>query len=134
MTRVMLMAVLDTLLPGDNGAPPLPAASEAALDTKALERLVEPLLAALGDADQFLMAKPADRALRLRAAEQAAPDAFKALLAEALAAYYESPSVLTVLGWRAAPPQPQGHSATPTSEATLRLLDAVKSRGQLWRA
>ncbi len=34
MTRVMLLAVLDTLLPGDESEPPLPSASEAALDLK----------------------------------------------------------------------------------------------------
>jgi hypothetical protein len=36
--RAMLLAVLDTLLPGDQGEPPLPRASDAALDLAALER------------------------------------------------------------------------------------------------
>ncbi|HET6161414.1 MAG TPA: hypothetical protein VFE34_23935 [Dongiaceae bacterium] len=134
MTRVMLLAVLDTLLPGDDGEPPLPSASEAALDLKALERLAEPVVTALADSDGFLMASPVERVARLRAVEQAAPDAFKALLAEALATYYEAPPVLAALGWRAAPPQPHGHEVAPIDDATLRNLDKVKGRGQLWRS
>ena len=133
MTRVMLLAVLDTLLPGDEGEPPLPTASEAAHDLKTLDSLAEPVVTVLGDHDEFLMASPADRVARLRAAEQRAPAAFKALLAEALAAYYEAAPVLAALGWRAAPPQPHGHEVAPTEEATIRSLEKVKSRGQLWR-
>jgi hypothetical protein len=134
MTRAMLLAVLDTLLPGDDGEPRLPSASEAALDLKKLERLAEPVVAALGDSDGFLMAAAIDRVARLRAVEQAAPDAFRALLAEALATYYEAAPVVAALGWRVAPPQPHGHNVAPNEDATLRTLEKVKSRGQLWRA
>ena len=134
MTRVMLLAMLDTLLPGDEAEPPLPSASEAALDLKNLERLAEPVVSALGDSDGFLMASPADRVARLRAVEQSAPDAFKALLAEALATYYEAAPVIAALGWRVAPPQPHGHDVAAIEDATLRTLDKVKVRGQLWRA
>ena len=133
MTRVMLLAVMDTLLPGDESEPPLPSASEAALNLKKLERLAEPVVAALGDADSFLMASAVDRVTKLRAVEQAAPDAFKALLVEALAAYYEAAPVLAAVGWRAAPPQPHGHDVAPNDEETLRSLDKVRGRGQLWR-
>ena len=133
MTRVMLLAVLDTLLPGDEGEPPLPSASEAALDLKKLERLAEPVVTVLGDADSFLMASAVDRVAKLRAVEQAAPDSFKALLAEALAAYYEAAPVLAALGWRAASPQPHGHDVARGDEETLRSLDKVRGRGQLWR-
>lgn len=133
MTRVMLLAVLDTLLPGDESEPTLPSASEAALDLKTLERLAEPVVAGLGDADSFLMASAMDRVAKLRAVEQGAPNAFKALLAEALAAYYEAAPVLAALGWRAAPPQPHGHDVAPNDEVMLRSLDKVRGRGQLWR-
>ncbi len=91
-------------------------------------------MAALGDSDAFLMASPVDRVAGLRAVEQSAPAAFKALLAEALATYYEAAPVLAALGWRAAPPQPHGHDVAPTEEATMRSLEKVKNRGQLWRA
>jgi len=134
MTRVMVLAVLDTLLPGDEGEPRLPSASEAALDLKKLERLAEPVVAALGDGDGFLMAAAVDRVARLRAVEQAAPDAFRALLAEALATYYEAAPVVAALGWRIAPPQPHGHDVAPKEDVTLRTLEKVKSRGRLWRA
>jgi hypothetical protein len=130
----MLLAVLDTMLPGDEGEPPLPSASEAALDVKKLEQLAEPVVAALGDGDGFLMASAVDRVAQLRTVEQKAPEAFKALLAEALASYYETAPVLAALGWRVAPPQPHGHEVAVTDEATLRNLEKVKSRGQLWRA
>jgi hypothetical protein len=130
----MLFAVLDLLLPGDEGEPPLPSASAAGLDAAGLAHVAEPVLEALGDHDGFLTASTAARVVRLRAVEQARPDAFKALLAEALAGYYEAPPVLTALGWRVAPPQPHGHDVAPTDPSTLRLLEAVKQRGPLWRA
>jgi hypothetical protein len=129
----MLPAILDTLLPGDQGEPPLPRASDAALDLAALERLAGPVIAALGSGDGFLTATPAERAARLRAVEQTQPEAFGTLLAKALAAYYQAAPVLAALGWRAAPPQPHGHDVAPTDGATLRLLERVRTRGRLWR-
>lgn len=134
MTRTMLLAILDTLFPGDEGEPPLPAASEAGLDLAKLEQLAEPVAAALGDSGDFLMAAPADRVAKLRIVELNAPAAFKALLAEALATYYEAPRVLAALGWRIAPPQPHGHEVAPNDGDTFCNLEKVKSRGQLWRA
>jgi len=134
MSRVLLLAILDTMLPGDAGQPPLPAASEAGLELETLERLAEPAVAALADRDGFLMASPADRVAQLRIVELNVPDAFKALLAEALATYYEAPPVVAVLGWRTAPPQPHGHDVAPNDDATWRSLEKVKARGQLWRA
>jgi hypothetical protein len=133
MSRALLLAVLDTMLPGDAGQPPLPPASEAGLDLGTLERLAEPVVAALADRDAFLMAAPADRVALLRIVELNAPDAFKALLAEALATYYEAPPVVAALGWRTAPPQPHGHDVAPDDDATRHALDKVRVRGQLWR-
>jgi hypothetical protein len=130
----MLFAILDTLLPGDDGEPTLPIASEAGLDLGKLERLAEPVVAALGDSDGFLTSSPAHRVAKLRVVELNAPEAFKALLVEALAAYYEAAPVVAALGWRIAPPQPHGHEVAPIDDATLRLLDKVRNRGQLWRA
>jgi hypothetical protein len=42
--------------------------------------------------------------------------------------------VVAALGWRIAPPQPHGHDVAPNDGSTLRSLEKVKSRGQLWRA
>ena len=133
MSRVLLLAMLDTMFPGDTGEPPLLPASEAIPDVGKLERLAEPVVAALADRDAFLMAAPADRVAQLRIAELNVPDAFKALLAEALASYYEAPPVVGALGWRAAPPQPHGHNVAPNDEASWHGLEKVKARGQLWR-
>lgn len=133
MTRVMLLAVLDTLFPGDEGKPPLPSASQVALDLKSLERLAEPVVAALGDADSFLIAPAPEREAQLRTVEQASPEPFKLFLGEMLAAYYEAAPVLAALGWRGAPPQPDGHDVPPADEAALRSLEKVRRRGQLWR-
>ncbi|NJM92327.1 MAG: hypothetical protein HC861_06605 [Rhodospirillaceae bacterium] len=44
----------------------------------------------MADRDAFLMASPADRVAQLRIVELNAPGAFKAVLAEALATYYEA--------------------------------------------
>lgn len=133
MTRGMLLAILDTMLPGDEGEPPLPPASEAGLDFAGLQRLAEPVLAAL-DSDGFLTAAPADRVAQLRIVELNAPAAFKSLLAEALASYYEAPLVVAALGWRVASPQPRGHDVAPNDDRTSRILEKVKARGRLWRA
>ena len=133
MTRAVLFAILDTLLPGDEGEPPLPRASEAALDLTLLERLAQPVIAALGDADDFVGSAQAARVARLRAAEQAVPEAFRALLTEALAAYYEAAPVLAALDWRNAPPQPHGHALDDSDPAVLRKLDRLRSRAKLWR-
>ena len=134
MTRAALQAVLDTLLPGDDGEASLPPASEAGLDLAKLARLAEPVIAALGDPDGFVTAVPANRVARLRIVELNVPAAFKALLAEALASYYEAPPVLAVLGWRVEPPQHHGHDVAPDDDALFRSLEKVKSRGRRWRA
>jgi hypothetical protein len=60
--------------------------------------------------------------------------AFKALLGEAMASYYDSPAVLAALGWRVASPQPHGHDVAPGHDTMLQLLDKVRARGPLWRA
>jgi len=134
MSRALLLAMLDTMFPGDAGQPPLPPASEAGLELGTLERLAEPVIGALADRDAFLTASPADRVAQLRIVETNVPDAFKALLTEALATYYEAPAVVAALGWRSAPPQPHGHDVAPNDDADWRGLEKVKGRGQLWRA
>ena len=134
MTRAVLLAMLDTMFPGDHGKPPLPPASQAGLDLAKLERLAKPVVAALGDADAFSTAAPAERVATLRIVELNAPTAFKAFLVESLASYYECPPVLAALGWRVAPPQPHGHALPPNNGESFHALDKVKSRGQLWRA
>lgn len=123
-----LIALLDTLLPGDDVLPPF---SRAEID---LTRLDASALLASIDQLAFVRATSEERVALLQQAEQSAPDAFRAFLAQALAAYYQAPRVQAALGWRSAPPQPAGHEPSSGDEAAWRLLEKVRTRGRLWRA
>lgn len=137
MTAPLLIALLDALLPGDDGgqhgATPLPSFSGAGIDPAPLEPVAQPLIAALDQA-AFARGVAADRAALLRALELRAPDAFRAFLGQALAAYYQAPIVQAAFGWRHEPPQPAGHRLSGSDDDTWRLLDKVRRRGALWRA
>jgi hypothetical protein len=132
MTNVALGALLDTLLPGDDDAAPLPAFSQAEIDPALLEAAARPLIAAVDQA-AFIRATVADRTALMQEIERNLPDAFRVFLGQALAAYYQAPRVQKALGWRAEPPQPTGHRLSGDDEISLRLLDKVRKRGQLWR-
>lgn len=133
-------AIVDLLLPGDEDAR-LPAASEvkvndalvAALagpDGHPYHRVVSAVARELGGAHDFLHATPDRRMAALRAAERELPVEFRALVVFALEAYYQSDAVVLAMGWRTEAPQPLGHELDPLNET---LLDAVRSRGPLWR-
>lgn len=132
MTDITLLALLDTLLPGDDGAAPLPAFSRAGIDPVSLEAAAQPILAAIDQA-AFARGTTADRVVLLREIERHAPEAFRALLGQALAAYYQAPRVQAALGWRSEPPQPMGHRLSGNDDRALQLLEKVRKRGQLWR-
>jgi hypothetical protein len=133
MTNIALIAVLDTLLPGDDdGAAPLPAFSQAEIDPVALVVSAAPLLAAI-DQPAFMRATVTDRIALLRKIEHSNPEVFRTFLGQALAAYYQAPRVQAALGWRSAPPQPEGHQLSAGDEAAWRMLEKVRNRGQLWR-
>lgn len=135
MNDALLMAVLDALLPGDDGAAgpaPLPPASRASLDLALLQPLAQPLLDRLAAAE-FLATGQAARVDMLRAVERSAPEAFRRFLDRLLAAYYQDPVVLAAFGWRDEPPMPRGHALPGDDAATLGLLDKVRKRGPIWR-
>lgn len=137
MTAFMA-AVLDTLVPGDRGVPPLPSAPAAGLDARGYAEEHGAAFAAIaavsGGEDAFLAAAPAARTQVLWQVERGADaPVFKALVAAVLQDYYECDAVVAVLGWRPAPPQPGGHALAPTDEATWRRLDRVKQRPPFWR-
>lgn len=132
MTSDAFLALLDTLLPGDEGDPRLPPFSQAGIDATSLVAAAQPLLARI-DQDAFLKACADDGVATVRKIEQDSPDAFRALLNQVLAAYYQAPLVLTVLGWRSEPPQPSGHRLAGSDAAALALLDKVRRRGAIWR-
>jgi hypothetical protein len=141
MTPEFLRAVVDTLLPGEQGDAPgtvtLPSGSAAGVDLANYAAAARPALDAIaraaGGAAAFATASEVVRAAALRSVERELPDAFKALVTPVLADYYESAAVLIAFGWRPEPPQPQGHALRPTDEATHQWLDRVRRRAKLWR-
>jgi hypothetical protein len=80
--------------------------------------------------EAFVRADVAGRLASLRQVEAEMPGPFQALVALVLRGYYEADVVLLAMGWRAEPPQPEGHVLPPFDEA---LLGPVKRRGRIWR-
>ncbi|HXQ40710.1 MAG TPA: hypothetical protein VN821_05555 [Candidatus Udaeobacter sp.] len=137
MTDAFLEAVLDTILPSEAGMG-LPSGSAAGLGLGRQDAAAGPVLrivlAAAGGEESFLGASAEDRRATLEAAERQAPEAFRALLAALLPDYYECEAVLNAFGWRADPPQPQGHRLAGTDEAIGKALERVRRRGKIWRS
>ena len=141
MTPGFLSAVLDTLLPGDHGAPPLPTGTAAGVAAK-LAHLVarrdgarhhvvlQAIARAARGEEAFVLADPAGRIAAVRLVEAEMREPFRAFVALVLQDYYEADAVLLAMGWRAAPPQPEGHVLPPFDET---LLEAVRRRGRIWR-
>lgn len=137
-----LGAVIDTLLPGDDGQPPLPTGTAAGLGERLAARIArgrdaDPRLATLkaiarraGGEAAFARSDAATRADTLRAVEAQSREAFGDLVSLALEEYYDSDPVILAMGWRIEPPQPLGHQVRPLDEA---LLDPVRRRGRMWR-
>jgi hypothetical protein len=141
MTPEFLLAVVDTLLPGEDVAPAgqqrLPAGSAAGVDlgkyAGALQPILQAILKAAGDAPAFVTASETRRIDILQSVQREAPEAFAGLLSALLADYYEMPMVLKALGWRSEPPQPQGHLVPAMDEATHARLERVRLGRQRWR-
>jgi hypothetical protein len=130
-----LAAVLDTLLPGDEGSPaPLPSGSRAGIPIVDLpSEGLRAIAAEAGGEGAFEAASPAARIEVVRRTESRAPAAFQTLLAAVLTRYYQSDAVMTAMGWRLDPPQPAGHTVAATDPATWERLEKVKQRGRIWR-
>ena len=141
MNAAFVAAVADTLLPGDSGGsdgePPLPPASAAGVDLADIAcahgAVFDAVAQQMGNAEAFLPAAESARILAIQSVERAMPEAFRALLSALLAGYYEAPPVLTAMGWRTDPPQPQGHRMPEISHDTNVRLGRVQARGKLWR-
>jgi hypothetical protein len=141
MTPEFLSAVADTLLPGDQGVPPLPTGTAAGVATN-LEHLVarrdrelpdlvlQAIAGAAGGEGGFVRADAAVRNSCMQRVEREMPGPFQGLVALVLRDYYEAEIVLLAMGWRAEPPQPQGHVVQPFDEALLR---PVRRRARMWR-
>jgi hypothetical protein len=142
VTPGFLSAVVDTLLPGDDHPPELPTGTAAGVAARLAAHLVagrdrarhEAVLGAIASAargeEAFLRAAAAERIDTLRRVEAEMRGPFQALLALVLQDYYEAEAVLLAMGWRAEPPQPQGHALPPFDEA---LLKPVRRRSRMWR-
>jgi len=141
MTPEFLSAVVDALLPGDQGVPPLPTGTAAGVPTN-LEHLVArrdrelldvvlgAIASAAGGEGAFVRAEAAGRTSCVQRVEREMPGPFQALVALLLRDYYEAEIVLLAMGWRAEPPQPEGHVVQAFDES---LLGPVKRRARMWR-
>jgi hypothetical protein len=137
-----LRAVVDTLLPGDDGAPPLPTGSAAgvvdalsaylaeARNATEMHGVLDAIARRAGGEPGFIAFDAAARTAAVRAVEAEMQGAFGRLVARALEEYYDSDPVIVAMGWRLEPPQPRGHALPPFDE---RLLDPVRGRARLWR-
>ena len=141
MSDAFLSAVIDTILPGESrpqaGESPLPCGTLACLGldrrADANEHVLGLIAREAGGEAHFVAAAPADRAAILGRVEEQSFEAFRALVSTLLQDYYEAPATLGALGWRASPPQPQGHAVLEADAQTLQRLDNVRARGPIWR-
>jgi len=92
--------------------------------------VLDAVATAAGGQDAFVRADSLGRIASVRRVEAEMPGPFRALVAVVLQDYYEADVVLLAMGWRAEPPQPQGHVVRPFDEA---LLGPVRRRSRMWR-
>jgi hypothetical protein len=135
----VLVALLDTLLPGDGGEWPAAGALGLAVRCREVAALSGGGVAALAEVlaalpEGFAEQDAESRAAALRAVEAARPEAFERVLAAACGAYYTDARVQAVLarrtGYADRPPQPEGHILAPFDDA---LLVGVRARDKGWR-
>ena len=129
MTPAHPRLLADLILPGDdNGLPP----GSLVPDVMAvMAQSTSPIKELAGDHPDFA---EADKRLGiLMGLETQHPQEFRDFALPLIKAYYESGQVLEAMGWRSAPPQPQGHQVAPMDEALAPALARVAERKRLWR-
>lgn len=145
MSPDFLDAVLTTMLPGGEvgSGRVLPDPAALGLGSRLADhlgahpwrvQLAEALAAIAAEAGgeaAFVAADATRRTELLRRAEQAESQPFGLLVHIAVADFYDHPQVVTAFGWRAAPPQPTGHTLDPLDP---ELLAPVRARGPIWRS
>ncbi len=134
-----LIALLNTLLPGDGADWPSAGSDAMAARTIELARGapgVSDALTAILNAlpDDFGTLQQTQREDILRGIEADRADQFDAVVTVSYNAYYTTPRIRDVIerltGYENRPPQPLGYELEPFDES---LLDAVKARGPIWR-
>jgi len=141
VTPAFVAAVVDALLPGDSGGPSgepaLPRGSAAGIDIGVLAHVHRVVFDAIakqsGGSAVFAATVEPARIAAIQAIERTMPEKFRALWSTLLADYYESAPVLTAMGWRSDPPQPQGHNMPVDDRAMAERLNRVRRRSKLWR-
>jgi len=124
MTPAKLQRLADLLLPGDaQGLPPGSQIKEVML---ALSEKASPIKDLLGARTDFTEQD-------LTQLEQNHTAEFRELVMALIKPYYESAPVLEAMGWRSAPPQPQGHVVAPMDEALAPALARIAGRKRIWR-
>lgn len=134
-----LIALLDTLLPGDEADWPAAGAHGLAVRTATLAddmpggaEAIAGVLDALPQGFADLPQPRREEYLREIEAQDAAR--FDTVVTAAYNAYYTDPAIRDIIerltGYPNRPPQPEGYALDPFDES---LLDAVKARGQIWR-
>ncbi|TMJ34237.1 MAG: hypothetical protein E6G87_14515 [Alphaproteobacteria bacterium] len=115
MRSAQLRILADLLLPGDaQGLPPGSLVPDVML---VLSESISPIKGLAGSHPDFN-----DESKRA-----------KLLSMAVIKPYYESGPVLEAMGWRSAPPQPQGHKVAPMDEALAAELARIAGRKRMWR-
>lgn len=129
MTPTQLRLLADLLLPGDEAG--LPPGSRVPDVMLALAETTSPIKTLAGQHSDF--ADAGKRAELLKNFEQSHAQDFRDLVLSLIKPYYESGQVLEAMGWRSAPPQPQGHEITPMAAELSQSLAKIAARRRMWR-
>lgn len=159
MTFSFLSAIVDTLIPGNEPAvhatgavatptkrtgeagTSLPPASAVGVAVRLADHLaadpddphvavLRAIASAAGGEEAFVRANQYARIAAVRRVEDQMRRPFAAFVSRVLQDYYEAEPVIVAVGWRAEPPQPEGHEL-PAFDDTL--LEPVRGRRRMWR-
>ena len=143
--QATLAAVLDTIIPPSADGR-LPGAGELGLATHVERGLAQvpallPViaqgldsldgLALQRDASSFVALLPGERSAVLAELAAAQPGFLGPIVFHTYVGYYQHPRALAAVGLEPRPPHPKGHALEP---GDFGLLDAVRSRGPIYRA
>ena len=129
MMPAHLRLLADMILPGDETG--LPPGSLIPDVMAVLAQSTSPIKDLAGNHPDF--ADAGKRHKILASLEQSHPREFRDFVLGLIKAYYEAGQVLEAMGWRSAPPQPQGHVIAPMDEDLAPALAKVAERKRLWR-